>query len=271
MNRLDPLRQPGFGTLSALMLAVLYLPVLLLVVLSFNQGVLFHRWDGFSVQWYAAALADEGFRRAAINSITVAIAATAIATVAALFAAFALDEQQAKGNALAAATIDLPLVIPEIVMAIGMLAVFSTLRGVAGFDLGLFDLILAHAMFCIPFALGPIRAQLRRIDRSLALAAADLYASPAKVFSRVTMPLLAPGIASGASLSFIVSFDDFAISQMVAGPGETTLPAYIWAQMRRPLTPEVNAMCAIVLTVSIILVCLSAVLVRPRNASKSDQ
>lgn len=270
MNRLDPLRQPGFGALSLLLLVLLYTPVVLLVALSFNQGSLFHRWDGFSLQWYGTALADEGFRRAAVNSIMVASLATAGATGAAVLAGFALEKGRGGGNMVAAMVIDLPLVIPEVVMAIGILAAFSWLRSGTGLDLGMADLVLAHTMFCIPFALGPIRAQLRRIDPGLALAAADLYANPVRIVTRVTLPLLLPGVVSGASLAFIVSFDDFAISQLVAGPGETTLPVFIWAQMRRPLTPEVNAMCAIVLAVSIILVCLSSVLVRPRHMSKPE-
>jgi spermidine/putrescine transport system permease protein len=264
MNCLDPRRQRGFGTLSVLALLGLYLPLLVLVVFSLNAGNLFNRLDGLSLDWYRMALADEGFVRAARNSLLVAVPATAIATAVAVFAALGLERGRSGGR-LVTAVLDLPLVIPEIVMAVGMLSALSLIRQLTGIDLGIGNLILVHAMFCIPFALAPIRARLRGIPPILHLAAADLHATPADIFRRITLPLLVPAIASGAALAFVVSFDDFAISQLVAGPGQTTLPVFIWAQLRRPLTPEVNAMCVIVLLATLVLVCLSTALSQVRK------
>ena len=129
-------------------------------------------------------------------------------------------------------------------------------------------------MFCIPFAYMPIRARLEDMDLTLENAAADLYATPWNTFRRITLPLLLPGILSGAALAFIVSFDDFTITQLVAGPGQTTLPLYIWNQIRRPMTPEINAISTILLMVSILFVsisfltCASARLARKKKETR---
>jgi spermidine/putrescine transport system permease protein len=126
--------------------------------------------------------------------------------------------------------------------------------------------MLVHTVFCIPFAYMPIRARLEDMDLTLEQAAADLYAMPWKAFRRVTLPLLMPGISAGGALAFIVSFDDFTITQLVAGPGQTTLPLFIWDRTRLPLTPEVNAMSTILLGISIVFVTISFLIARRRRA-----
>ena len=134
----------------------------------------------------------------------------------------------------------------------------------ANINFGIGNLILAHTVFCIPFAYMPIRARLEDMDVTLENAAADLYATPWRAFRHVTLPLLMPGITAGAALAFIVSFDDFTITQLVAGPGQTTLPLFIWSQIRRPITPELNAMCSILLAISILFVLASYLIARKR-------
>jgi spermidine/putrescine transport system permease protein len=153
--------------------------------------------------------------------------------------------------------VNMPLMVPEIITAVASLSFFALLAGTFGFNLGIGNLVLVHSVFCIPFAFMPIRARLQDMDVTLEQAAADLYASPALAFRKITLPLLTPGIVSGAALAFIVSFDDFTITQLVAGPGQTTLPLFIWDKLRKPMTPEINAISAILLMVSITFVVLS--------------
>lgn len=252
-----------FALVAWASLAFLYAPILVLTAFSLNSGRLFHRWEGFSFGWYAKALGNQGFRDAAVNTVVVAASATVLATALAVGAALALQSAREREARWAMLVLGLPLIVPEVVMAIATMIFFSRLGTL---NLGIGNLIVGHTTFCIPFALMPIRASLRGIDGALGLAAKDLYASRWQIGTRITLPLLAPGIASGAALAFIVSFDDFAMSQFVAGPGQTTLPVFIWAQLRRPLTPEVNAMCAIVLIVSVAFICAAAALLGRRGS-----
>ena len=150
--------------------------------------------------------------------------------------------------------------------AVATLSFFALLASTAKINLGIGNLILAHSVFCIPFAYMPIRARLEDMDLTLEQAAADLYATPWQAFQRVTLPLLTPGVSSGAALAFIVSIDDFTITQMVAGPGQTTLPLYIWGQLHKTgVTPEINAISTILLVVSILFVTLSFFIGRKRK------
>ncbi len=257
-----PLHQPGFGAVAWAGMVLIYAPVVVLVVFALNRGQLFHLWEGVSLRWFEKALANPGFRRAAWNTMVVSVSATLIATALATAAALALERARAREAGLALLVLGLPLVVPEVVMAIATMIFFSQ---VPLPDIGIGRLILGHTAFCIPFALMPVRACLQGIDPRLGQAARDLHASDGAVLCHVTLPLLVPGIVSGAALAFIVSFDDFAMAQFVAGPGQTTLPVFIWAQLRRPLTPEINAMCAIVLIVSTLLICLATALTARRG------
>jgi spermidine/putrescine transport system permease protein len=161
--------------------------------------------------------------------------------------------------------VNLPLMVPEIVTAIATLIFFALIYATLGLSLGIGNLMIAHAVFCVPFAYLPIRARLEDMDRTLEQAAADLYATPWQTFRRVTLPLMMPGITAGATLAFVVSFDDFTITLMLAGPGQTTLPIYIWTSLRRGISPEINAMSSILLVISVILVTASFLLGRRRK------
>jgi len=154
--------------------------------------------------------------------------------------------------------------VPEIVTAIATLSFFGIVAALLGYRLGIIQLMLAHTTFCIPFAYMPIRARLEDMDLTLEQAAADLYATPWQAFRRVTLPLLMPGIIAGATLAFVVSFDDFTITSMLVGPGETTLPMYVWTSIRRGISPEINAMSTILLVISILLVSLSFLIGRKK-------
>lgn len=262
----DLKQQPGFKTIAFLCLALLYGPILILVLFAFNAGSLVMSWEGFSFKWFGVALANAQFHNAAKNTVMISVVATVAATTFATLAAIGLTRVKPwRGHSAALMIINLPLMVPEIITAVATLSFFSLLGKYFNLNFGIGNIMLAHIVFCIPFAFMPIRARLEDMDLTLEHAAADLYATPWQAFRRVTLPLLMPGVASGAALAFIVSFDDFTITQLVAGPGQTTLPLYIWNQIRRPITPEINAISTILLLVSVFFVSASFVVARRRN------
>ncbi|CDX54793.1 putrescine transporter subunit: membrane component of ABC superfamily [Mesorhizobium plurifarium] len=257
--------QPGFRSIAVICLLVLYIPVLILMIFSLNSGSLVTHWEGVTLNWYDSALLNEEFHSAAKNTLIISVTATIVSTICATLAAIGMTRVKPwRGLAAAFMIINLPLMVPEIITAVATLSFFALIAGTLGLNFGIGNLILAHTVFCIPFAYMPIRARLEDMDLTLEYAAADLYATPWNAFKRITLPLLVPGIMSGAALAFIVSFDDFTITQLVAGPGQTTLPLYIWNQIRRPMTPEINAISTILLLVSILFVSVSFLIARRR-------
>ncbi|MBW2058941.1 MAG: ABC transporter permease [Deltaproteobacteria bacterium] len=247
-------RFPGFGATAWFFFAFLYLPILILVVFSFNTGRSATIWHGFSLEWYGKAFANDDIQRAAVNSLTVAVTATAFATVFATFAALVMVRMNRfRGQNVSYAVLMLPLIVPEIVTAVATLSFFTAV----GLNLGLGRVIIAHTVFCTPFAFLPIRARLEGMDATLEQAAQDLYADEWQAFRHVTLPLLMPGVISGAMLSFIISMDDFIITLMIAQAGSTTLPLYIYGMVRMGITPEINAVSTVVLAISITFVSLS--------------
>ncbi|MDG4875964.1 ABC transporter permease [Mesorhizobium sp. WSM4935] len=257
--------QPGFRSIAVICLLVLYTPVLILMVFSLNSGSLVTHWEGVTLNWYGSAFLNEEFHNAAKNTLIISVTATIVSTICATLAAIGMTRVKPwRGLSAAFMVINLPLMVPEIITAVATLSFFALIAGTLGLNFGIGNLILAHTVFCIPFAYMPIRARLEDMDLTLEYAAADLYATPWNAFKRITLPLLVPGIMSGAALAFIVSFDDFTITQLVAGPGQTTLPLYIWNQIRRPMTPEINAISTILLLVSILFVTVSFLIARRR-------
>lgn len=258
--------QPGFKAVAILCLAMLYTPIVVLIIFAFNAGSLMMHWEGVSLRWFGVALANQDFQSAARNTFMISIVATLVSTVTATLAAIGMTRVKAwPGMRMAFMIINLPLMVPEIITAVATLSFFALLAKGLGLNFGIGNIMLAHCVFCIPFAFMPIRARLEDMDLTLENAAADLYATPWQAFRRVTFPLLVPGIASGAALAFIVSFDDFTITQLVAGPGQTTLPLYIWDQTRRPMTPEINAISAVLLLFSISFIIISFLIARKRK------
>lgn len=255
---------PGFGSAAWTGLAFLYAPIVILIIFSFNSSKLITVWEGFSTDWYRVALANDDLKRAAVNSLVVGFGATLFSTLIALPTALAMHSRRRKfkGQQAANSLILLPLLIPEVVIAIASLSFFTAI----GLALGIGNILIAHIVFCIPFAYSPLHARLETIPPALFEAAADLYANPWQVFRHVTLPLLMPGILSGAMLAFITSFDDFIITEMVAPPGAMTLPVYIYSMVRRGITPEINAISAILLALSMIFV-LASYLINQKKTS----
>lgn len=259
----DLKRYPGFGFIAAVCLGLLYLPLFVLVFFSFNERRSVSNWSEFSLDWYAKALANDAIRQAATNSFLVATVATISATILATAAALATTRvPRFRGLTGCYAVINSPLMVPEIVTAVALLSFLSLI----GLELGVGNVMIAHTVFCLPFAYLPIRARLHGMDTALEQAAADLYADPVQTFRHVTLPMLMPGIVAGAALAFVISLDDFIITQMVASAGATTLPVYIYSQVRMGVTPEVNAVSSMLLGVSIVIVSL-AVLLRKKETT----
>jgi spermidine/putrescine transport system permease protein len=248
--------QPGFGLIALFCFAFLYLPMVLLFVYAFNAGKNIAVWEGFSLRWFEAAWANQNVQDAALRSLAVASVAAVIATVVATMAAIATTRTAPyPGLTFKYAIINQPLMVPEIVTAISLLIVFSWIKVWTGYS-GIGYIMLAHTAFCIPFAYLPIRARLENMDLTLERAAADLYATPWQAFRRVTLPLLVPGIIAGFMLAFVISLDDVVITEFVKSGGQETLPTYMLGQLRREVTPEVNAIATVFLALSVLLVTL---------------
>jgi spermidine/putrescine transport system permease protein len=256
---------PGLFSFTSVILVFLYAPLLILVTYAFNSNRLVTVWSGFSLQWFAQVANNGDIRAAAFNSVIIAIAATIASTLIATCGALALERGKLNaGRAVVTAMIALPLIVPEIVVAIMTLIFFSAL----GMHHGLLNLMIAHTVFCIPFALFPIQARLRDMGGALEEAGRDLYAREWQLLRRITLPLLAPAIFAGAMMAFVVSLDDFLISLMVSSAGSTTLPVYVYGMMRLGVTPEVNAISTILLAVSLVFV--SAALLLGRRYGRTE-
>lgn len=247
-------RMPGFGTMALAVFLMLYLPIILLIIFSFNERESLAVWGGFSLRWYEGAWNNRDIKDAAIRSLWLAAAASTIATAAATLAAVATTRGKPfLGMTAVYAVINMPLMVPEIVTAVALLIFFAWIKVATDYTGGAY-LVAAHAAFCVPFAYLPIRARLESMDATLETAAADLYASPIQAFRRITLPLLWPGIMAGFMLAFVISLDDVVITEHIKSAGMETLPTYMLGQLRRSMSPEVNAVSAMFFLLSVLLV-----------------
>jgi len=256
---------PGFTTVAMICFFLLYLPIVTLVVFAFNAGTSVAIWEGLSLRWFYQAAGNQQVQDAAFRSLQIAIVAAVLATICATMAAIATTRTPPyRGLTFKYAFINQPLMVPEIVTAVALLIFFSRVKQWTGYT-GLGYLISAHTAFCIPFAYMPIRARLENMDLTLERAAADLYATPWQAFKRVTFPLLWPGILAGMMLAFVVSLDDVVITEFVKSGGQDTLPTYMLGQLRRVVTPEMNAISTVFLVLSIVIVTLFFFISRKRD------
>jgi len=260
-------RIPGFTTTAIACFLMLYAPIITLVVFSFNDGRSIAIWEGFSWRWYLAAWNNEQVKEASVRSLQIACFASFVATSCATMAALATTRTRPyKGLTAIYAAINQPLMVPEIVTGVALLLFFAMIKVATGYT-GLAYLLLAHTAFCIPFAYLPIRARLENMDLSLERAAADLYANPWQTFRHVTLPLMAPGILAGAMLAFVISLDDVVITEFVKSGGQDTLPTYMLGQLRRVITPEINAISTVFLAISVAVVTVFFLLNRKGSSS----
>ena len=253
---------------SWLVYAFFYTPILLLIALSFNENENVGIWTGASTRWYGEMFQNADVMRALRNSLIVAAISTVISTVLGTAAAISLERFRFRGQRLYDGLVYLPIIIPDVTMAVMMLLFFaqsfSIVDAVFGFQpaFGIGTISLSHIAFNISFVAVVVRARLAQLDSSLEEAAADLYASRWQAFRHVTLPLIMPGVAGGALLALTLSLDDVVVTSFVAGPGATTLPVYVFGLVRRGVTPLINAVSTVMLTASMVLVLISLVLQR---------
>jgi spermidine/putrescine transport system permease protein len=233
--------------------AFLYIPIAVLIVLSFNKAGLPTAWSGFSIEWYGRLAGNPKILASAWNSVIVATISTLIATV--LGTLLALGVERAKPSPARDALLFAPMIVPDIVLAIALLSFFTLIK----FTLGLHSIILAHVVFNIAFVCAVVRARLKGFDWSLTEVSRDLGASHFMTFRKVTLPLILPSVIAAALLAFTLSIDEFIIAYFTAGAGQasTTLPMQIYSMIRFGVTPEINAMASIVMLVSFALVLLA--------------
>lgn len=261
---------PGFLPVTIVCLVVLYAPLLVVMVYSFNASLSITRWGGFSLSWYVDVFAgteSAKFKAAAWNSLSIAImAATASTSIATAAAVAMVRGGHFRGRSLNLALISMPIMVPEIVTAVATLVFFSAI----GFTLGYLSILVAHIVFCIPFAYLPIAARLEGIDGSYEEAAQDLYASRVQAFRRVLLPLMAPGVLAGFLLAFIISLDDFIITNFVKGAGVETLPTAIFGSVKQGIKPNIMALSSLMLVISVLVVTLSYLVDRSGEKARSD-
>jgi spermidine/putrescine transport system permease protein len=268
---LDRFIEPLLGFNALLAYTFLYLPIAVLVLFSFSTSRYASIWGGFSLEWYAKLFHNPDISQALLNSLLIAAATTLIATVLGTLAAIGLERFPDRRRVSPYdAALTLPILMPDIVQGIALLLffvlVFNGLERVLNWrpTLGRTTVTIAHAAFAISYVAVVVRARLSGMDKSVEEAAMDLGANEWQVFQRITLPMIWPGVLSGALLAFTLSLDEFVITFFTSGPGATTLPIQVWSMVKRGVTPEINALSTLMLLTSIALVSVSVVLQRRR-------
>jgi putrescine transport system permease protein len=224
--------------------AFLYLPIVLLVVYSFNESRLVTVWGGFSTKWYGELLRNQAMIDAAWVTLRVGVLSATLATVLGTLAAIALVRHgRFRGRTVFSGMIYAPLVMPDVITGLSLLLFFVAI----GFDRGFWTITLAHITFSMCFVAVVVQSRLVTFDRSLEEAALDLGCPPAKTFFKITLPVILPAVVAGWMLAFTLSLDDLVIASFTSGPGATTLPMKIYSQVRLGVTPEINAVCTILI------------------------
>lgn len=232
----------------ALVMLITYLPLLMVVVFSFNDSKLTVGWKGFTLRWYQELFRDAALMEALENSILLGVLSCLFAAVIGTLGAIGMARVHFKTKGMMEYMSTIPMIVPEIILAMAFMAFFSTL----GLPFGMVTLVIAHTAFCIPYVFMMVKARLVGIDKSLEEAARDLGASPARTFWDITLPLIMPAVLSGCILAFAMSFDDVVISLFVTGPTLSTLPIKVYTQLKTGVTPEINALCTVILLVVMI-------------------
>lgn len=232
----------------ALGFGFLYIPILSLIVYSFNESQLVTVWSGFSTRWYSALLSDDELIAAAWLSLKIGVLTACVSVVIGTWAGYVLARMgRFRGHALYSGMINAPLVIPEVIQGISLLLLFIELAKWIGWPAqrGMFTIWLGHVMLCLSYVAIIVQSRVRELDPSLEEAALDLGATPLKVFFTVTLPLISQALVSGWLLSFTLSIDDLVLSAFLSGPGSTTLPLVVFSRVRLGLNPEMNALATL--------------------------
>jgi len=237
----------------ALIFLFLYLPIFMVIIFSFNTSKMNIVWEGFTLQWYGSFFKNRTLMESLWVSLIIAVLSTVISTIIGTLGAVGLSKYHFRGKNIIDQLLYIPVVIPEIILGVALLCIFSTIK----MPLGIGSITLSHITFCIPFVVISVRARLAGFDKYLEEAAMDLGANRAVTFWKIILPLIMPGVTSGALLSFSLSMDDVIISFFVTGPGSTTLPLKILSMVKTGVTPEVNALSTIIMFIIIIAISIN--------------
>jgi spermidine/putrescine transport system permease protein len=259
-------KPPWLNVVAALIYAFLYIPILVLILFSFDESRTAVHWTGFTVKWYQKLMTDDVLAQAVLNSLIVAFSAVIVSGTMGTLAAVGLSRQHFAGKAMYRGLVMLPILIPEIAMAVSALILFVA----CGVTLSLTTIIVSHIVFCVAYVTLTVMGRLEGMDKRLEEAAQDLGASPVNAFFRVTLPLLMPGIIAGCMLAFVLSLDDFVITQFTAGVGSTTLPLRIFSLVKFGVSPEINALSTLMILFTV-AVTLIAELIRRKETSATGQ
>lgn len=246
---------------------LMYVPIVIIIIYSFNASKLSSVWEGFSLKWYQELFQDRSLFEALRNSLILGISSSLCAGIIGTLGAFGMTRVKLRSAGVVEYISTLPIMIPEIILGMVFMAFFSLI----GIPFGMTTLIIAHTAFCIPYVFMLVKARLVGMDKSLAEAALDLGASPARSFFDITLPLIAPAMASGMLLAFAMSLDDVIISIFVTGVNTNTLPIKIYTQLKTGVTPKINALCTLMFAVSILLCGLSMLLARSNKGTSNNR
>ena len=251
-------RRPWLPLAATTTILFLYLPIAVLVVFSFNASRLSSRWQGFTLDWYRMLLQDQALLAATFNSLLVAAVSTIVALVLGVMAALGLERLSVRHQSVVEGAILLPLIIPEIMMGVALMLLFVMIR----MPLSLTTVVIGHVVFNLPLVIVIVRTRLRKVDPRLIEAAQDLGADTWQVFRRVTEPLIRPAVIGAGLMALTVSLDDFIVTFFLAGPGATTLPLKVYSMIKAGLSPEINALSAVIVLGSMSLMALSLLIQR---------
>ena len=253
----------------ALMLAFFYIPIIYVVVFSFNESKSLSNFTGFSLQWYEKMFNNRIMLESIYYTVVIAVLATIVSTIIGTIAAIGLSKSKKIVREVVIQINNLPMLNPEIVTAIGLMLLFVSFN----IERGFITLLLAHIAFCTPYVILSIMPKLRRLDPNIAEAALDLGATPTQALYKVIIPQIIPGIISGAIIAFTMSFDDFIISYFTTGPGINTIATYVYTAIKR-INPSVNALSSIivlVITIVLLIVNITPLLVENRRKRKNEK
>ncbi|WP_392553599.1 ABC transporter permease subunit [Orbus wheelerorum] len=252
----------------------LYIPMLMLIIYSFNSSRLVTVWAGFSTKWYSELLDNSALLKAVALSLSIAAASATAAIILGTLASYVIVRfRRFKGSNLFSFMTTAPLVMPDVITGLALLLLFVAMGQLIGWpqDRGAITIWLAHVTFCTAYVTVVVSARLRELDSSIEEAAMDLGANPLKVFFIITLPMIIPSLISGWLLAFTLSLDDLVIASFVAGPGATTLPMLIFSKVRLGVSPDINALATIILLIVTVIGFISWILMRQREKRREQE
>ncbi|AUG52501.1 ABC transporter permease subunit [Thalassospira marina] len=254
--------------------AFLYVPIMLVIIYSFNEGKLVTVWAGFSTKWYVALFQDDGMIDAAWNSLRIGIMSATLALTIGTPAGLVMSRfGRFRGRTMFSGMIAAPLVMPDVITGLSLLLLFVTMEQLVGWPAGrgMTTIVIAHTTFCAAYVAVVVQSRLAGMDNSIEEAAMDLGAKPTKIFFLITLPMILPALMAGWLLSFTLSLDDLVISSFVAGPGSTTLPMKVFSSVRLGVSPEINALATLIIVAISILIVIASVLVMRSERQRARQ